>query len=156
MARSRIPEFESSHPSQPVRSQGAMSARQEYARHLCRAFFSISGHVRSNPLSENSSGIRVVRSDRINRQISDPRISSIRPIFVAALATAMLPTCTQSCDALSSGEQFSIAADLFTHPVSIYWRDRLLSKTHSPSSLLAHRFRLDSRYPKFGRAQQVP
>jgi hypothetical protein len=88
---------------------------------------------------QSSSGIRVVRSDRINRQISDPRISSIRPIFVAALAAAMLPTCTQSCDALSSGEQFSIAADLFAHPMSIYWRNRLFSKTHSPSSLLARR-----------------
>jgi hypothetical protein len=108
---------------------------------LTDSFSSAEGY-RIDPIAtlfQSFSGIRVVRSDRINRQISDPRISSIRPIFVAALVAAMLPTCTQSCDALSSGEQFSIAADLFTHPVSIYWRDRLFSKTHSPSSLLAHR-----------------
>ena len=114
--------------------------RGKNTRDICAAHFSrFRGTFVATPLSENSSGIRVVRSDRINRQISDPRISSIRPIFVTALVAAMLPTCTQSCDALSSGEQFSIAADLFAHPMSIYWRNRLFSKTHSPSSLLARR-----------------
>ena len=49
------------------------------------------------------SDIRVVRSDGINGQVSDPRISRVRPIFVAAFAAAMLPPCTQSCDALSRG-----------------------------------------------------
>jgi hypothetical protein len=83
------------------------------------------------PVRTSFSGIRVVRSNRINGQVSDPRITGIRPIFVAALAAAMLPTCSQSCDSLSSGEQFSITADLFAHPMSIYWRDRLFSKTHS-------------------------
>ena len=80
------------------------------------------------------SGIRVVRSDGINRQVSDARIGRVRPIFVAAFAAAMLPACTQSCDALSRGEQFSIATDLFAHPASIYWRDWLFSKKHHPSS----------------------
>jgi hypothetical protein len=79
------------------------------------------------------SDIRVLRSKRIKRQIRDPRISRIRPTFVAAIATAMLPTCTQSCDALSSG---GIATDLFAHPASIYWRDWLFSKAHSSSPLL--------------------
>jgi hypothetical protein len=54
------------------------------------------------------SGIGVVWSDGINREVSDPRVSSIRPIFVAALAAAMLPACTQSCDTLSSGQQFPL------------------------------------------------
>jgi hypothetical protein len=76
------------------------------------------------------SGIGVVRSDGINREVSDPRVSGIRPIFVAALAAAMLPACTQSCDTLSSGQQFPVATDLFAHPMSIYWRDRLFSKKH--------------------------
>jgi hypothetical protein len=79
------------------------------------------------------SGIGVVRSDGINREVSDPRVSSIRPIFVAALAAAMLPACTQSCDTLSSGQQFPIATDLLAHPMSIYWRDRLFSKMHYTS-----------------------
>jgi hypothetical protein len=39
-----------------------------------------------------------------------------------------------SCDALSSGQQFPIATELFAHPMSIYWRDRLFSKMHYPSS----------------------
>jgi hypothetical protein len=80
------------------------------------------------------SGIRVLRCDGINGQVSNPRISRVCPIFVAAFAAAMLPACTQSCDALSRGEQFSIATDLFAHPAPIYWRDRLFSKKHYPSS----------------------
>jgi hypothetical protein len=62
------------------------------------------------------------------------RVTGIRPIFVAALVAAMLPPCTQSCDALSSGQQFPIATGLFAHPMPIYWRDRLFSKVHYPSS----------------------
>src|ERR1700745_1438579 len=73
-------------------------------------------------------------SDGVNGEVSDPGVSGIRPIFVAALAAAMLPARTQSCDALSSGQQFPIATDLFAHPMSIYWRDRLFSKMHYPSS----------------------
>ena len=46
----------------------------------------------------------------------------------------MLPACTQSCDPLSSGQQFPIATDPFAHPMSIYWGDRLFSKMHYPSS----------------------
>src|SRR5215472_5574936 len=65
-----------------------------------------------------------LRAD-INREVSDPQVSDIRPIFVAALAAAMLPACTQSCDALSSRQEFPIATDLFAHPMSIYWRDGL-------------------------------
>jgi hypothetical protein len=38
-------------------------------------------------------------SDGVNGEVSDPRVTGIRPIFVAALAAAMLPACTQSCDA---------------------------------------------------------
>jgi hypothetical protein len=44
-------------------------------------------------------------SDGVNGEVSDPGVSGIRPIFVAALAAAMLPARTQSCDALSSGQQ---------------------------------------------------
>jgi hypothetical protein len=80
------------------------------------------------------SGIGVVRSDGIHGEVSDPRVSGIRPIFVAALAAAMLPPCTQSCDPLSSGQQFPIAAELLAHPMSIYRRDRLFTKLHYPSS----------------------
>jgi hypothetical protein len=80
------------------------------------------------------SDIGVITFDGINGEVSDPRVSGIRPIFMAALAAAMLPPCTQSCDALSSAQQFSIAADLFAHPVSIYWDDRLFSKMHYASS----------------------
>jgi hypothetical protein len=68
-----------------------------------------------------------------------PEGNGIRPIFVAALAAAMLPACTQSCDTLSSGQQFPIATDLFAHPMSIYWRDRLFSKMHYTSSASALR-----------------
>jgi hypothetical protein len=60
-----------------------------------------------------ASSIRVIRSDSVNGEVSNPRVTGIRPIFVAALAAAVLPACTQSCDALSSGEQFPIATDLF-------------------------------------------
>jgi len=81
-----------------------------------------------------ASSIRVIRSDSVNGEVSNPRVTGIRPIFVAALAAAVLPACTQSCDALSSGEQFPIATDLFAHPMPIYWRDRLFSKMHYPSS----------------------
>src|SRR2546429_7700221 len=45
-----------------------------------------------------ASGIRVVRSDGLNGEVSDPRVSGLRPVFVAALAAAMLPACSQSCD----------------------------------------------------------
>jgi hypothetical protein len=37
---------------------------------------------------------KVIRSDGVNGEVSDPRVSGIRPIFVAALAAAMLPACT--------------------------------------------------------------
>jgi hypothetical protein len=97
----------------------------------------LSGSGRPN-FRTSFSGIGVVRSDGINREVSNPRVSGIRPIFVAALAAAMLPACTQSCDTLSSGQQFSIATDLFAHPMSIYWRDWLFSKTHDVSPW-AHR-----------------
>ena len=70
----------------------------------------------------------------MGRHSEFPRISRVRPIFVAAFAAAMLPGCTQSCDALSRGEQFSIATDLCADPASIYWRDWLFSKKHYPSS----------------------
>jgi hypothetical protein len=72
--------------------------------------------------------------------------SAIAPIFVAALTAPMLPPCTQSCDSLSSGQQFPIAADLFAHPMSIYRRDRLFSKIHYSSSPLAHWHRPDRRH----------
>jgi hypothetical protein len=88
----------------------------------------------SGAVKGRASSIRVIRSDGVNGEVSDPRVSGIRPIFVAALAAAMLPACTQSCDALSSGQQFPTATDLFAHPMSIYWRDRLFSKMHYPSS----------------------
>ena len=39
----------------------------------------------------------------MGRHSEFPRISRVRPIFVAAFAAAMLPACTQSCDALSRG-----------------------------------------------------
>jgi hypothetical protein len=45
-------------------------------------------------LSTSFSDIGVVGSDAINGEVSDPRVSGIRPIFVAALAAAMLPACT--------------------------------------------------------------
>src|SRR5262249_21957497 len=86
------------------------------------------------PSKSRASSIRVIRSDGVNGEVSDPRVSGIRPIFVAALAAAMLPACTQSCDALFSGQQFPIATDLFAHPMPIYWCDRLFSKMHYPSS----------------------
>src|SRR5262245_3211249 len=35
---------------------------------------------------------------------------------------------------LSSGQQFPITTDLFAHPMSIYWLDRLFSKMHYASS----------------------
>ena len=41
-----------------------------------------------------ASSIRVIRSDGVNGEVSDPRVSGIRPVFVAALAAAMLPACT--------------------------------------------------------------
>ena len=86
------------------------------------------------PSKGRASSIRVIRSDGVNGEVSDPRVCGICPVFVAAVAAAMLPVCTQFCDALSSGQQFPIAADLFAHPMPIYWRDRLFSKMHYPSS----------------------
>src|SRR5262245_4744837 len=81
------------------------------------------------------SDIRVVRANGIHGEESDPRVSGIRPIFVVALAAAMLPPCSQSCDPLSSGQQFPIAAELLAHPMSIYRRDdRLFTTLHYPSS----------------------
>src|SRR4029077_7374303 len=88
----------------------------------------------SGVVKNRASGIRVIRSDGVNGEVSDPRVSGIRPIFVAALAAAMLPACTQSCDALASGQQFPISTDLFAHPMPIHWCDRLFSKMHYPSS----------------------
>src|SRR6478672_9357303 len=82
----------------------------------------------SGVVKNRASGIRVIRSDGVNGEGSEPRVSGIRPIFVAALAAAMLPACT------SSGQQFPVATDLLSHPMSIYWRDRLFSKMHFPSS----------------------
>jgi hypothetical protein len=102
------------------------------------------------------SGIGVVRSNGIHGEVSDPRVSGIRPIFVAALAAAMLPPCTQSCDPLSSRQQFPIAADLFAHPMSIYRRDRLFSKMHYPSSPLVHRLRPDSRHLEWRASIKMP
>src|ERR1700758_2859787 len=89
-------------------------------------------------------------SDGVNGEVSDPGVSGIRPIFVAALAAAMLPARTQSCDALSSGQQFPIATDLFAHPMSIYWRDRLFSKMHCPSSHAGLTEQPDSRHLEHG------
>ena len=48
----------------------------------------------SGVVKNRASGIRVIRSDGVNWEVSDPRVSGIRPIFVAALAAAMLPACT--------------------------------------------------------------
>jgi hypothetical protein len=63
-----------------------------------------------------------------------PAFSLNEAYRVAALANNMriarAPACTQSSDALSHGEEFSIATDLFAHPAPIYWRDRLFSKMH--------------------------
>src|SRR5262245_34875140 len=78
--------------------------------------------------------IRVVRANGIDGEVSYPRVSGIRPMFVATLRAAMLPACVQSCDALSSGKQFSVTIDLFAHPASIYRCDRLFSKKHYASS----------------------
>jgi hypothetical protein len=68
---------------------------------------------------------------------------------------AMFPACTQSCDALSRGEQFSIATDLFAHPASIYWRDWLFSKKHHPSSHACSPIAIDSRHVA-GRVDRRP
>jgi hypothetical protein len=90
-------------------------------------------------------------SDGVNGEVRDAGVSGIRPIFVAALAAAMLPPRTQSCDALSSGQQFPITTDLFAHPMSIYWRDRLFSKMHYPSSHAGSpKTRPDSRHLEQG------
>jgi hypothetical protein len=41
--------------------------------------------------------------------------------------------------ALSSGQHFPIATDLFAHPMSIYWRDGSSRKCIIPPPTLAHR-----------------
>jgi hypothetical protein len=62
----------------PVKPRDMMLYREEF-----------SGAVKSR-----TSTIRVIRSDGVNGEVSDPRVSGIRPIFMAALAAAMLPACT--------------------------------------------------------------